>query len=182
MTFWQKLGKYYPVRLELVPFVLVILAWLFAVNGYPHLPERIPTHFNAAGVPDGWGSRSSIFIFPVIGLVEYLFFSLLNILFAVVKDPKRLINLPRQQLEKLTPEKTAKLIRVFARSLFLLKTLIAVMCVYAVHMTVEVALQRAAGLGPGFMIITAGIIIVALYMVWQSLRMVAVSSRTNRSN
>lgn len=33
---------------------------------YPSLPERIPTHFNALGQPDGWGSRSEAIMLTVI--------------------------------------------------------------------------------------------------------------------
>lgn len=36
---------------------------------YPSLPDTIPTHFNAAGQADAWGSRSSVFILIAIFVV-----------------------------------------------------------------------------------------------------------------
>ena len=38
------------------------------------LPDQIPIHFNAKGIPDGYGGRASIFILPAIGIP--LFFGL----------------------------------------------------------------------------------------------------------
>jgi len=46
----------------LVGFVLVIVY-------LPQLPDRIPTHFNAAVEADGWGSRGMIWLLPAIIIV-----------------------------------------------------------------------------------------------------------------
>ncbi len=38
----------------------------------PALPQLVPLHFDAAGVPDRFGSREQIFILPLIGLLTFL--------------------------------------------------------------------------------------------------------------
>lgn len=55
---------------------LDVAAWLFvaiglalAIGYYPDLPEQIPTHFNAAGEADKFGSKNTIFLLPVLSLV-----------------------------------------------------------------------------------------------------------------
>lgn len=47
---------------------------------FPSLPLLVPLHFNAAGVPDRFGPRSTIFIVPLIGLLTLLFNSALGLL------------------------------------------------------------------------------------------------------
>jgi uncharacterized membrane protein len=45
---------------------LVAACFLSAAIAYPSLPDRIPIHFNMEGKPDGWGSRGTIFLTPVM--------------------------------------------------------------------------------------------------------------------
>lgn len=53
---------------------LVYAGWL-----YPSLPKTVPTHFNASGEADDWGSKSTIFLAPailsVIGILLYFLFA-----------------------------------------------------------------------------------------------------------
>lgn len=53
---------------------LIATAWLAygAVYGPGRLPDRIPTHFDATGNPNGWGSPSMMMLMPVIALSLYL--------------------------------------------------------------------------------------------------------------
>ena len=52
---------------------LAILGWITfrALYGPDRLPARIPTHFDMAGNPNGWGSPSSLWVLPAIALVIY---------------------------------------------------------------------------------------------------------------
>lgn len=36
---------------------IILLTWLLALWVYPSLPERVATHFNLEGEPDGWSNR-----------------------------------------------------------------------------------------------------------------------------
>lgn len=45
---------------------VLALLWSFTVWRYSHLPSTIPTHFNAAGVPDHYGEKGTILMLPLI--------------------------------------------------------------------------------------------------------------------
>ncbi|HEY1577977.1 MAG TPA: DUF1648 domain-containing protein [Terracidiphilus sp.] len=56
---------------------ILILGYLFwitygALNGADRLPDRIPTHFDISGQPNGWGSPQALWILPVVGLGLFL--------------------------------------------------------------------------------------------------------------
>ncbi|MGA8042149.1 MAG: DUF1648 domain-containing protein [Terracidiphilus sp.] len=55
-------------------FTFALNAWITyrAVWGPDALPERIPTHFDAAGNANGWGSPAMLLLLPVIGAGVYL--------------------------------------------------------------------------------------------------------------
>jgi len=53
---------------------VILLVTLFVILGikYGSLPNKIPTHFNAAGEIDGWGGKLSIFTLPILGVLIYI--------------------------------------------------------------------------------------------------------------
>ena len=72
-----------PMRKTLEAISLGALAVLFwvtyhALHGPDPLPDRIPTHFDAAGNPNGWGSPSSLLLLPAVALAIYLSITLVS--------------------------------------------------------------------------------------------------------
>lgn len=65
---------------------LVIMAGLaFAIVAFPHLPEQMATHWNAAGKPDGYSSRRvGAFLGPALAAGVWLLFVALRKI-----DPRR---------------------------------------------------------------------------------------------
>jgi uncharacterized membrane protein len=62
---------------------------------YPNLPDRMASHFNGAGEPDGWMSKQNFLIFEAVILLFIIAeFSLLPLL--IEKMPNSLINLPNK--------------------------------------------------------------------------------------
>ncbi len=53
---------------------LVALPFIY----FTQLPDEIPTHFNASGEADGFGTKALIWVFPLIGLILYLSLSFMN--------------------------------------------------------------------------------------------------------
>lgn len=45
---------------------------------YAGLEDKVPTHFNANGIPNSWGSKSSLLIFPISAIVLYTGLTVLN--------------------------------------------------------------------------------------------------------
>jgi len=48
----------------IIACLLPVAALCLTATVYPSLPERIPTHWNAAGEVDGWGAKSMAFLMP----------------------------------------------------------------------------------------------------------------------
>jgi uncharacterized membrane protein len=77
--------------LELVGLgMLAVLYWITwsAVSGPDRLPDRIPTHFNGAGIPNAWGPPSTLWLLPVIAAGVYLLIT------AIAAVPTTRVNLP----------------------------------------------------------------------------------------
>ncbi|HET6208087.1 MAG TPA: DUF1648 domain-containing protein [Terracidiphilus sp.] len=58
------------LALLLVVFIVATTAW--AVWGPHPLPDRIATHFDAAGNPNGWGRPGMLWLMPVMATAIYL--------------------------------------------------------------------------------------------------------------
>lgn len=53
---------------------LAVLFWITwgTLYGPNRLPDRIPTHFDGSGQPNGWGSPSALLLLPLVALAIYL--------------------------------------------------------------------------------------------------------------
>lgn len=45
--------------------------FIMAINVYPDLPERIPSHFDASGNPNGWSHKIIIYAFPAFSALLF---------------------------------------------------------------------------------------------------------------
>jgi uncharacterized membrane protein len=48
--------------LQLISLMMLIYSYFLIRTNLPKLPRNIPTHFNAAGAADGWGSPDTLWI------------------------------------------------------------------------------------------------------------------------
>ena len=53
--------------LDLVSLFLVVLLWVLTIKFYIDAPEKVPTGFDAAGYPRGWGSAAFYFLMSGMG-------------------------------------------------------------------------------------------------------------------
>jgi uncharacterized membrane protein len=79
--------------------MLAVLYWITytALNGSAKLPDRVPTHFDVSGQPNGWGSTSFLWLLPIVATGIYLLMTVLgNIRFRRYNLPVRVteVNLP----------------------------------------------------------------------------------------
>lgn len=73
-------------KLDYLNYLIILLTIGFAIYFYPLLPERVVTHWNFAGVADGWSSKNFQTLFlPLLMIGIYLLFQYLPKL-----DPKKL--------------------------------------------------------------------------------------------
>lgn len=61
---------------EAVGWCVLFAIWIGIIISYDKLPETIPTHYNAQGVIDGYGNKSSIWMlmlsFCYFGIIKSL--------------------------------------------------------------------------------------------------------------
>ncbi len=91
--------------LELIGLLaLVVLFWMAwsALYGANPLPDRVATHFDAAGNPNGWGSPKGLIFFPLLGGVLYLVLSLVTRFPAAFHYPVRVTPRTVARLQQVT--------------------------------------------------------------------------------
>ena len=58
--------------IQILSFVALLGLIVLTAFSIIHLPERIPTHFNASGLPDGWGGKGALLMLPIIAVILYV--------------------------------------------------------------------------------------------------------------
>ena len=69
---------------ELIALAGVVFAVAVVADFYSQLPERIATHFNGAGVANGFGARSALWLLVGIAVLLYSALSAINFVPGVV--------------------------------------------------------------------------------------------------
>ncbi len=146
--------------LELVGWGLLLGLWGYAAARYGALPDRIPTHFNAAGEVDAFGSKQSLWALPVVASVLFTGLSFLN------RFP-HLFN----YLQPITPENALRQYTIATRMIRLLKLVLAGVFFMLLYLTVQTAHGNAEGLGTWLLPLVLALVFFPLgYFLYQSLR------------
>ncbi|MGI6679205.1 MAG: DUF1648 domain-containing protein [Dehalobacterium sp.] len=133
--------------LDVISIIGLILMASCLIYYWPILPSTIPTHFNASGVPDSWGGKSTLLLLPVGALVMYVLFFVINFFPHIYNYPWPIT------------EKNARAQYRLARSLLgWMKAEIIWLFLYITWVTVLVALGRQDGMGPAFIFVSLGVI------------------------
>jgi uncharacterized membrane protein len=73
------------LKRELPVLLVVILPFLYLGFIWSSLPERVPIHWNSEGQINGWGSKSTLLLLPLLlPLLTYILFSVTPLI-----DPKK---------------------------------------------------------------------------------------------
>lgn len=128
---------------------ILVMILLVALN-WGSLPDTVPTHFNGAGDADGWGSKFTLLILPVIAIF-------LHILLGVVERKPHLHNYP----DRLTEENALLFYAESVKIINLTKNIIALMFAYITFHIIRGALNGSDQLN----IIGLAIFIILLFLV-----------------
>lgn len=128
--------------LDGISLLLLIAFFGITVFYYASLPETIPTHFNAAGEPDAYGDKVSIFL--LLGIALLIF-----ILLRYFQNKPHLYNYPTTITEENAQEQYGKAMRMMR----ILNLTTLVILFYLQFQTIQTALGNAEGLGSYFMVI-----------------------------
>ncbi|MEI7981017.1 MAG: DUF1648 domain-containing protein [Bacteroidota bacterium] len=135
-----------------------LLAFLGVMAFYfSKLPETIPSHFDSAGNPDGFESKSSIWVLTGVSLFIYILMSFINLI------PQR-FNFP----VKITPQNALRQYTLAMRMIRSLKVVLIWMFFYINLTTIRVSMHTASGLGVWFLPVSMGMVFgpIIVYMVF----------------
>jgi len=145
---------------ELLGWGVLLALWVWTSTNYSSLPDTIPTHFNAAGEADGFGSKASIIGLPIIATILYIGLTLLN------RFPHS-FNFP-------TPVTQDNALRQYTnatRMIRYLKLILVVVFAGISYQTIQQANGEADGMGLWFLPATLGAIFLPLlYFVINSIK------------
>ena len=145
---------------ELLGWLILLALWGLTISHFSTLPDTIPTHFNASGEADGFGSKASIIGLPVIA-------SLLFVGLTVLNRYPHIFNYPTA----ITEDNALRLYTLATRMLRYLKLVLLVVFGGIGFMTVQHATGKAAGLGAWFLPLTLVLIFIPLiYFVIKSVQ------------
>jgi uncharacterized membrane protein len=137
--------------LEILGIVSLLCFIGFTIYYSSRLPEVVPTHFNAIGEPDDYGSKASLWMLPVVAIVIYSIFTSLG------RIPEK-FNYP----VRITPANAHREYTLRTRLLRYLKLVIVLMFFFISYKTVMVAQGLSGGLGIWFLPVFIGIIVVPI--------------------
>jgi hypothetical protein len=129
----------------------------------PRLPAVVPSHFDAAGVADGWMAKG-----PFLGFLAGVTVLYLGVFFlavaAVRKAPASLINLPNKDWW-LAPERGAETRRTVVSELFKMAAATQALHIAITQLSAEVALGLRPGLGRAGWVALAAYLAIVLWWV-----------------
>ena len=65
-------------NLNIISSFLIILQFVIIFICWNKLPEKIPTHFNISGEPNGWSGKISILNLPVLSVILFVLMTILS--------------------------------------------------------------------------------------------------------
>jgi uncharacterized membrane protein len=63
---------------DLAALTFLFLSIVYLSLEWSGVPNRVPIHFNAAGEADNWGSKTAIILFPMLGILLWGVFTILE--------------------------------------------------------------------------------------------------------
>jgi len=127
--------------LEVFGIIGLLLLLFIPFYFYKDLPQIIPSHFGANGLPDEFSGIDSIFVMPVIGIILYIVLSVINFF-------PQSINV---SVDTSAENKTI-IYKLVSRVLRILKLIIILFFTYINYFTIQIALGNSKSLGAFFII------------------------------
>ena len=145
---------------EIIGWLLIFAVWSLTIINYQSLPDIIPTHYNGAGVADGFGDKWMILTLPLVATVLFVGLTILN------KYP-HIFNYPTE----ITADNALRQYTNATRLIRYLKVIIVVIFGLIAFQTIKHANGQTEGLGIWFLPLTMGLIFIPLaYFLLKSFR------------
>lgn len=126
------------IELTGLAVLLVIIALVF--SAYGGLPDRIPSHYDTSGAPDGYSGKSSILV--LLGITVFMAVGLF-----ILNHFPHVFNYPME----ITAENAALQYKRATRLIRILNTITIALFSYMIYSTLQTATNEQSGLGTYFM-------------------------------
>lgn len=127
-------------KIEAIAMFVLIFMWLLTVFVLYKMPKTIPTHFDALGKADDYGSKTSLLMLPILCTIVYFGLTQLN------KYPYRF-----NYIKKITAENAKHQYSIATRMLRFLKLAILVIFTLIILLTYSTTTGFTNGLGVWFL-------------------------------
>ncbi|QAT39824.1 DUF1648 domain-containing protein [Clostridium sp. JN-9] len=64
--------------LEFISVIVLLAMWVYLIQSWGNLPDKIPAHYDGAGVVDRWGNKSEVLVMPIMSSVLYILITILS--------------------------------------------------------------------------------------------------------
>jgi uncharacterized membrane protein len=147
--------------IEVIGISLLILLWSMSLYYYKELPETIPIHFNGLGEADGYGSKKTIFMLPIIATMLYFF------LFYLSRSPETF-----NYSVKITPENKEQQYNNAVRLMKIMSVVIVIIFLIIDYSTIKTALNKENNIGFYTLPLVLSIIFVPIiYYIYKSFKL-----------
>jgi uncharacterized membrane protein len=145
--------------LQTVCLLLLVTSVALLIASWGSLPLSVPAHFNAAGVPDDYGSKSRLLVAPIVTVGLYM-------MITVFERFPRIFNFPFE----ITEQNAMYEYKTGREMLVCMKTEVVGIFTYMIWAQIETARNIWQGLGSWFLPVTLALI--AATMAYYIIRMV----------
>jgi len=141
--------------LEYGALILLVAIWGFTIYHFNKLPDIIATHFDFNGNPDGFGSKYTIWLLPVILTLVYMLIYVLN------RYPHKF-----NYLTKITEQNAYKQYKLVSRMMRILLFNITILFAFITFKEIDGAYTKSSTLEWWFIPLLLGsMIIPTFYMI-----------------
>lgn len=149
------------IIVDVLSISVLICMIIYSVIVFQELPDTIPTHFDFKGEADSYGSKSSLFLLPGIGIV------LFSLLFILNKYPHL-----HNYMVNITEENALKNYRFSTRVLRFTNLCIAILFFFIQFKIVQTAKDNSISIGNWLIPLIIGItVIVPIFLVVHQFKM-----------
>ncbi len=123
--------KKHPLDLtfEILGISAIIVSFALPAFYFQDLPDSFPRHFGSDGLPDAYGGKGIIWVYPIVGAILF-------IIIGLISNIPSMINLPFQP----NPENTEISQRKYARMIRILNVGMVCILVFITHNSIQIGL------------------------------------------
>lgn len=151
---------------KIVAAALAIYSYFLIQTSLPNLPSRIPTHFNFAGQPDGWGSPHTLWVLLAFQVLTAC--AMLSISFWARRFP-RTVHLGTRRFSDCTPEQRELILPLLDQMAGFMGVVTSLFFIYLIREAIRAAGAARPQFHQGWapVLFVSGMVGVSLYYVWR---------------